>query len=86
MKRLTLVALAFGACAALAGCEDPRPAQEETMTVEPEAPVAPIAEEPTAPVADPNATTAPSTDHNTLPPEDRASAETVQPESETLFY
>ena len=86
MKRLTLVALAFGACAVLAGCEDPRPAQEETMAAEPEIPVAPSAEEQAAPVADPNATAAPPTDYTTLPPEDRASAETVQPESETLFY
>lgn len=86
MRRLTLVALAVGACAVLAGCEDPRPAQEETMIIEPEPPVAPAAEIQAPPAVDPNISTAPPVDPSTLPPEDRASEETVQPESETLFY
>ena len=60
IKRLVL-ALAFGTVA-LAGCEEPRPAQEET------------APPPSA------------TDTSTLPADQRASEETVKPESETLFY
>jgi hypothetical protein len=80
MKRLIL-ALAFGA-AALAGCDDPNVDQVETA--------APPIEEPApAPVEAPPPQAAPTpapTDSTALPPDQRASEETVKPESETLFY
>lgn len=54
------------------------------MTVE-EAVVAPAAEDVATPVTDPAALpSAPPVD--TLPPEKRSSEESVQPESDTLFY
>lgn len=80
MKRLLLV-LAVGA-AALAGCDDPRPEQTETAQPPMEAPApAPVEAPPPATVTSP----APS-DSTALPPDQRASEETVKPESETLFY
>ncbi|CAN5409826.1 hypothetical protein BH10PSE1_BH10PSE1_22270 [soil metagenome] len=80
MKRLLLV-LAVGA-AALAGCDDPRPEQTETAPPPMEAPAPPPVETPP-----PAATTTPSpTESTALPPDQRASEETVKPESETLFY
>ena len=83
MKRLALV-LAFGAAVGvLAACDDRPP--------EPVEPPPPVAEEPPpAPVEPPPAETAqpaPAYPSNeALPPEHRDSAETVQPESDTLFY
>lgn len=83
MKRLfTLVAIA-GAIA-LNACDDPRPAEPEVLDAPLEEPVAPAAEEVQAPVAAPSATDTPPSD--TLPAEKRTSEESVQPDSETLFY
>lgn len=79
IKRLVL-ALAFGAVA-LAGCDEPRPAQEETAPPPMEAPVPPPVETP-VPTTPPPSTT----DNSSLPADQRASEETVKPESETLFY
>lgn len=85
MKRLILV-LAIGAgAAALAGCDEPRREQSETVAAPVEvAPPPPPVEvapppEPVKPKTEPSAVTA-------LPPDERSSADTVKPESETLFY
>ena len=84
MKRLALV-LAFGAAVGvLAACDDRPP--------EPVEPPAPMVEEPLPapveppPVVNDGAQPAPAYPSDTLPPEQRESAETVKPESETLFY
>lgn len=85
MKRLAMV-LAFGAAVGvLAACDDRPP--------EPVKPPAPVVEEPLPPPVEPpapvndGAQPAPAYPYNdTLPPEQRESAETVKPESETLFY
>lgn len=82
MKRLILV-LAFGA-AALAGCDEPRHEQPETAPAPVEAappppPVEAPPPEPVKPKPEPSTVTA-------LPPDERSSADTVKPESETLFY
>jgi len=83
MKRLGLVLALGAAVGVLAACDD-RP-------YEPVEPSAPVVEEPLpAPVEPPPVETvqpAPTYPTNeALPPEQRDSAETVQPESETLFY
>ena len=84
MKRLMLLA-ALGACLAVAGCEDPASRQAETAPPPIEAPVAPAATDQGVATADGAVPTdVPPT--STLPPEQRASEETVKPESETLFY
>ncbi|MDB5422429.1 MAG: hypothetical protein JWR59_2376 [Brevundimonas sp.] len=83
MKRLILV-LAVGA-ATLAGCDEPRREQTETVAAPVEAapaPPPPVEAPPPEPV---KPTTEPST-VTALPPDERSSAETVKPESETLFY
>ncbi|MDZ4364014.1 hypothetical protein [Brevundimonas sp.] len=82
MKRLILAA-ALSSLAALAACDDPRPSQDvETYEPPMEAPVAPPVEETPPPVTAPPA----PVDNTALPPETRSSEESVQPESETLFY
>lgn len=85
MKRLVAL-LALSSALALAACDDPSVSRDEELADAPmEAPVAP-AEEMTAPAADPAAVDTPPASPETLPPEKRSSEETVQPESETLFY
>ena len=85
MKSL-MIAMAIGATTlVLSACDEPYQQQTETAPPPIEAPVAPAATDQTAPVADPTApTTAPST--TTLPADERSSEQSVQPESETLFY
>jgi hypothetical protein len=87
MKRLILTAV-FGATAILAGCDSPAStdAYGETGTAPEEAPVAPVVEDIPVPETAPAATDTPPVDSTTVPPEKRTSAETVRPESETLFY
>lgn len=83
MKRLILAA-ALSSLAALAACDDPRPSQDvETYEPPMEAPVAPPVEETPPPAVTPPPAPA---DNTALPPEARSSEESVQPESETLFY
>ena len=84
-KRLLLGAVALGAMAALAGCEEPprEPAPPPAPVVEAEPPAAEDAAAPTAAEAPETPPTAPV---ETLPPDHRSSEETVQPESDTLFY
>ena len=87
MKRLILAAV-FGAAAVLSGCDNPGSSDgyEDAGQMPEEAPVAPMTEEIPLPEATPPATDTPPTDYSTIPPEKRSSAETVRPESETLFY
>ncbi len=85
MKRLILLA-ALGSGLALAGCEEPMEQRTETMPPPIEEPVAPAAEDQGVPTADTGAAVNPPPIDGALPPEQRSSEETVQPESETLFY
>lgn len=84
MKRL-LVLLALSGAMAASACDDPRPAEPEVGHDMIEEPVAPSIDEAAAPVAEP-AAPAPPSDASTLPTDKKSSAESVQPESETLFY
>jgi hypothetical protein len=83
MKRLFALVAIAGAVA-LTACDDPRPAEPEVLDTPMEEPVAAAAEEVQAPVVAPSATDTPPSD--TLPAEKRTSEESVQPDSETLFY
>lgn len=87
MKRL-IALLALSGAFAVAACDDPRPSDDEDLTEVPvEAPAAPTAEDAGAQTdATAPQTPAPPTDSSTLPAEKRTSEESVQPESETLFY
>lgn len=84
MKRLAVL-LALSSAVALAACNDPRPSEDESLAdkAAEQAPP-PVVEEPPAP--EPTVTPPPPTDSTALPPELRTSEESVQPESETLFY
>jgi hypothetical protein len=84
MKRLAAL-LALSTAFAVAACDDPRPVDDDSLAdkAAEQAPP-PVVEEPVAPVEAPVAP--PPTDSTTLPPEQRSSEESVQPESETLFY
>lgn len=86
MKRLVALLAMTGAFAVTA-CDDPRPREDDMSEMPIEAPMAPAAEDAAAPT-DATAPAAPTTapDASTLPPEKRSSEESVQPESETLFY
>ena len=85
MKRLIAI-LALSTALGVAGCDDPNANDSEIAEVPIEAPVAPTADDAGVPVAAPSAVDAPPADSTTLPPEKRSSEESVQPESETLFY
>lgn len=84
MKSLMFAAATGVAALSLSACDEPY--QEQTGTAPPpiEATVAPSATDQTAPVTDTTAPTTPST--TTLPADERSSEQSVQPESETLFY
>lgn len=84
--RRTILLLALGGAAALAACDQPQSEQIETAPPSVEAPMAPAAEDQAVPASDAEAPTTPATDPSTIPPEQRSSEQTVQPESETLFY
>jgi hypothetical protein len=87
MKRLLVLAAASGALA-VAACDDPY-ASEDLETYQPplEEPVAPAADETAADAAaTAPAETSPPADQGALPADKRSSEESVQPESETLFY
>jgi hypothetical protein len=85
MKRLIAV-LALSIVSGLAACSDPF-ANDAAVTDEPlEAPLAPVAEDAGVPAADPGAAEALPADSTTTPAEKLSSEESVQPESETLFY
>lgn len=84
MKKLMILAAA-GVTLALAACDEPYREESEMAPVETESPVAPAATDETAPVVDP-AVTDPSLETPPVPPEEKSSEQSVQPESETLFY
>lgn len=86
MKRL-IALLALTGAVSVAACDDPGGSNEPEYADTPvEAPVAPAAEDAGAPAAAPSAVDTPPVDTSRLPPEKRSSEESVQPESETLFY
>ena len=85
MKRLMLLA-ALGAGFAVAGCEDPAPRQIEAAPPPIEEYSAPSAEDQGVAAADTTAPTDAPPPVDTLPEAPKTSEQTVQPESETLFY
>ena len=84
MKRM-MVLVAVGAALTVAACEEPVSQQVETAPPPMAEPVAPAATDEGVPAAD---TTAPNDSGpvEQLPPDQRSSSQSVQPESETLFY
>lgn len=94
MRRMTIVlAVAALGASGLAGCDDyqTRSDDRQDMSVVEEEAHAPAAEDSAAPVAapnvvDPTPTPAPPPATETLPPSEKSSAQSVQPDSETLFY
>ena len=82
MKRLAILVVLAG-LPVLAACDEPAPAPAEPAPVSLEEPAAPAAEETSIPAAAETPAPPPST---ALPADKRSSAESVQPESETLFY
>lgn len=89
MKRLMTILAATAAATALAGCEPPS-YQDDTVEVSEvllEEPVAEAvaAEDSAEPVVATDAS-APPVDNSVLPADKRSSEESVQPESETLFF
>lgn len=85
MKRLFALVAIAGAVS-LTACDDSRPAEPEVLDAPMEEAVAPSIEDVQAPVAAPSATDTPPTDNSAAPVEKRTSEESVEPESETLFY
>jgi len=85
MKRLIAI-LALSTAFGVAACEDSNGYDAEVAELPVDAPVAPAAEDAGVPVAVPSAVDTPPVDSSTMPAEKRSSAESVQPESETLFY
>jgi hypothetical protein len=87
MKRLSVLGSAVLAASALAACDDPRPVETERVEAPAPYPDAAAAEDAAVEAAAPSATdTPPAVDPGTLPADKRSSEESVQPESETLFY
>ena len=87
VKRL-LLATSLSAAAFLASCDQPHQESDyEAVEIQSEEPVAPAAEDSAAPAVaeSPIPTDAPPP-VDALPPENRTSEQTVQPESDTLFY
>lgn len=83
MKRLAILVILAG-LPILAACDEPAPPPSEPAVVAiPEDSHAPAVEDVAAPTAAETSTPPPSTP---LPPDERSSAESVQPDSETLFY
>jgi hypothetical protein len=81
---ITLLAIA-GAALTLVGCDEPYQDQADIVPPPMEESVAPSATDQTAPAAD----TAVPDDAAVIPPlpaEEKTSEQSVQPESETLFY
>ncbi len=85
MLNRLMIGAALAATGLLAACEQ---SYSEPPPVEAPTPVeAPAAEDAAAPaVAEAPATPETATPVETLPPDQRSSEETVQPESDTLFY
>lgn len=86
MKRTLAVLTAFAAVATLAACDDPEPMDEMAAPPVETMPDAIAADDAGAETAAPAADTPPAPDAGALPADKRSSEESVQPESETLFY
>jgi hypothetical protein len=82
MIAILALSTAFGATA----CSEPNREGPEGSEATMEAPIALPAEDAASAVVDPSAVDTPPADSTTLPAEKRSSEESVQPESETLFY
>lgn len=81
-----LLAAGLAATAALAACDEPRKEEgHEAVEIQTEEPAAPAAEDAAVPAVAETPTEAPPP-VDALPPEKRTSEQTVQPESDTLFY
>jgi hypothetical protein len=86
MRRLIALLTLTGALS-VAACDDTRGSNDpEFADPAMEAPVATAAEEVEVPAVAPDVVDTPPADLTRLPPEDRSSEESVQPQSETLFY
>lgn len=87
MRRSIFVLAATAlAASALAGCEDRQSRPEDDYQPSVEQPAQPV-EDAGEPVVVPEVTDpAPTPPTETTPPEERTSEQSVQPESETLFY
>lgn len=85
MKRLIAI-LALSTAFGLAACDRPYADDPEVAEASMDAPLAPAAEDAGAPAAAPSAVDTRPVDSRTLPAEKRSSEESVQPESETLFF
>ena len=87
VKRL-LLAAGLAATAALAACSDPSSDNDyEAVEIQTEEPAAPAAEDAAAPVvAEVPAAKEAAAPVDALPHDERTSEQTVQPESDTLFY
>lgn len=84
-RKIITAASAVGLMLGLAACDNFQTPQDPAIETAPEMvePAAPAAEDAGADAA---ATAAPPVDSTALPPEERTSEQSVQPESETLFY
>jgi len=85
MKKL-MALLALSAAFGMAACDGPQSNEPEIAEAPMDAPLAPAADDASAPAAAPSAVDTPPADSTTLPSEKRSSEESVRPESETLFY
>jgi hypothetical protein len=85
MKRLILAGV-LGVASALSACDEPASRDESMMEAGPPVEMAPAAEDVAVPAAAPSAVDTPPADPSALPSSPATSEETVQPESETLFY
>lgn len=83
MNRLLLGA-ALAAAAGLTACDEPQTQPMEAPAVEDAAPAAEDAAAPVVAESAPEPT--PASPVETLPPDQRSSEQTVEPESDTLFY
>jgi len=85
MKRLITV-LILSTVSGLTACNDPFANDAAVSEAPLEVPVAPAAEDAGVPVAGTGAAEALPADSTAMPAEKQSSEESVQPESETLFY
>ncbi len=88
MRRSLFVLAATALCAlTLAGCDDFQSRSQDDYADTPPVEIqAPAAEDSAEPVVAPEATDPTLTPDAPPPPEERTSEQSVQPESETLFY
>lgn len=85
MKRLFALAVVAGAFA-VAACDNSSPYEDDNQDMAVEAPMAPAPEDAAVPTDATAPAAPPPTDSTSHPAEKKTSEESVQPESETLFY